>query len=387
VETWSGYLFPFLFCFALFLWLLRGIHLNLLRTREVKNSISTWSIKNAVDQLPSGLMFYESDGVIVLINVQMQRLMQQLIGRVARNAKQFYAALIQGNCQPGCRKVELEGQIVYLMSDDSAWMFHQSDLLHRRKRYVQLTATDVTHRWVLTQELNQKNVQLQQRSEELKHIIDNAHDLSLTQELQKTKTRIHDVLGARLAIILRMLRTDEPIVSEDLSTLAEGILDALKSARDLPSPADKLNQLSETFSSIGVTLDITGDLPNVLLEGEVCSENKQRELDRYASLLVDIMREGITNAVRHGFATQIYVKLWHDQEGYHMKISDNGHPLSSYYKEGGGIGGMRQKLSDYGGKLTIDNTQGFVLIASLPDLEIIKGMSLDTKQRIADKTE
>ena len=33
--------------------------------------------------------------------------------------------------------------------------------------------------------------------------------------------------------------------------------------------------------------------------------------------------------------TQIYVKLWHDQEGYHMKISDNGHPLSSYYKEGG----------------------------------------------------
>ena len=48
---------------------------------------------------------------------------------------------------------------------------------------------------------------------------------------------------------------------------------------------------------------------------------------------------------------------------------------------------MRQKLSDYGGKLTIDNTQGFVLIASLPDLEIIKGMSLDTKQRIADKTE
>ena len=158
----------------------------------------------------------------------MQRLMQQLIGRVARNAKQFYAALIQGNCQPGCRKVELEGQIVYLMSDDSAWMFHQSDLLHRRKRYVQLTATDVTHRWVLTQELNQKNVQLQQRSEELKHIIDNAHDLSLTQELQKTKTRIHDVLGARLQLFCVCCALMNRLSVRIYLLLAEGILDALR---------------------------------------------------------------------------------------------------------------------------------------------------------------
>ncbi|HHX36943.1 MAG TPA: hypothetical protein GX717_03065 [Clostridiaceae bacterium] len=366
-EFVMGDWFPFLFCLTLLFWLVRGIHINLLRITEIRNSISTWSIKNAIDKLPSGLMFYETNGGIVLVNIQMQRLMEQLIGRVARDGKRFVATLANEQCRPDCRKANLAGQIVYLLPDESVWMFYQNDLQYRRKHYYQLAAVNVTQRWQLTQELHQKNNQLLQHSKKLKETIDNIYNFCREQEIQKTKMRAHDILGARLAIFLRMLRSETPIKRESLEDLTADILMDMKKARVDPIPQEQLDQLRDAFKKIGVEVFYSEAIPGEGLPPDQAGE-----------IFVDIVLEGVTNAVRHGFANEVYVQFEKDATHYRMQITDNGQPVSHEFQEGGGIGGMRKKLADYDGKLEITNIPHFKVVATLPKAMLPKHkMGLD----------
>ena len=82
-------------------------------------SISSLSIKDAVDSLHTGVLFCKPDGYIVLVNIQMQKLMTVLTGRIHRNSRNFYELLLLGNLLPGCQNTEHEGQIVCLLPDET----------------------------------------------------------------------------------------------------------------------------------------------------------------------------------------------------------------------------------------------------------------------------
>jgi signal transduction histidine kinase len=83
-------------------------------------------------------------------------------------------------------------------------------------------------------------------------------------------------------------------------------------------------------------------------------------------LLVEIIREAVTNAVRHGFATQVHIEVESLMDCYHMKITDNGYPVSDNISEGGGLSSIRKKLEFYGGTLTITTYPGFALSVEVP---------------------
>jgi signal transduction histidine kinase len=83
-------------------------------------------------------------------------------------------------------------------------------------------------------------------------------------------------------------------------------------------------------------------------------------------LFVDIIREGVTNAVRHGYATQISVEIDNSDGACRLAITDNGHPISETITEGGGLSGMRKKLEPYGGALNVTPHPRFSLMVDLP---------------------
>ncbi|MGD9560008.1 MAG: hypothetical protein AB7V55_05315, partial [Oscillospiraceae bacterium] len=57
VETMSGSAFAVLYLAAVFFWLLRSVHICILRAREIRTNLSVLSIKNAIDTLHSGVLF------------------------------------------------------------------------------------------------------------------------------------------------------------------------------------------------------------------------------------------------------------------------------------------------------------------------------------------
>jgi len=345
-RAWAwGYVAVLLFLLG------RGAAVCLRRYRELCTGISALSIKNAIDSLRSGILFCEPDGFTLLSNAKMQWLMTEITGKVQRDGNHFYGLLEAGDWKPGCRKAQFEGQIVCLLPGGEAWMFTKTELRVKKKGYIQLTAADITERWELTARLRKQNEQLERRGEELKQTIANLHILSREREMQKAKMRAHDILGQRLTLLLRAVRNG-PAEDALLRALSQGLLEELKANRSAPSPQEELDSLRQSFGSIGVRLLPEGALPR---DGE------------RARLVLDILREGATNAVRHGYATQVRIAMDSTEDGaYCVRISDNGSPPPEHIEEGGGLGGMRKKVEALGGALRVETRPRFALTVDLP---------------------
>ncbi len=356
METVSGSAFPYFFILAVLLLSARGVGVCVLRIRELKTSLSALSIKSAIDSLPTGVLFSEKDGFILLSNERMQGLMISLAGEVLRNGNRFYELLQAGEVAIGCERRELERQIVYLLPDHSAWMFTRTELRIGRKNYYQLTAADITERWLLTEQLQMQEKQIKQSSEELSEAIGGLHILSMERETQRTKMRAHDILGQRLTVLLRAVRSKQALDYDSLRFLADGLFDELKTAEATPSPREELDRLKQIFSSLGVDVEVLGELP---------ADNAR------AMLFTDIAREAVTNAVKHGFAAKVVIRLNGLNDGFRMEISNDGFPASGEIKEGGGLGGMRRRLEPFGGTLQVQTSPRFTLTIELPELPVL----------------
>ena len=354
METLAGKVIPYLFILEMLFLLVRSIRICILRDKELRTSLSALSIKNAIDSLHTGVVFSEPNGFILLANEQMQRLMVILSGKVSRNCNHFYDTLKSADVKAGCKKTELEKQMVYLLPDGSAWMFTRTELLVKRKTFVQLTAADITERWELTADLQQQDERLRQRSEELSETIANLHILSREKEQQMAKMRAHDILGERLALLLRTFSSERALDYDLLQSLSYGLIDELKTIKKEPSPCEQLDNMRQAFGSIGVEIELSGDLPKDIIK---------------AKLFVDIAREAITNAVKHGFATKIHININESASTSSMRISNNGHPPSATIKEGGGLSGMRKKAEPFDGVVSVNAFPRFVVTIDLPVIQ------------------
>ena len=331
---------------ALLCLLARAVWISLRRTREIKTGISALSVKNAIDSLRTGILFSEPDGFVLLSNTQMQRLMTVISGGIQQSGWEFYTLLASGPLQPGCRRAATEGRIVCLLPDNSAWRFKREELRIGRKKYLLLTAADVTKRWEMTTQLQRQNDLLVQKSGELRETIATLHILSRDRETQKAKMRAHDILGQRLTVLLRMVRDEQALDYGLLRSLSRGLLDELVSGA-APSAQDALDGLRQGFGVIGV---------NILVEGTLPGDSER------AQLFVDAIREGATNAVRHGFATEIFVRM----DETRLRIDDNGLPPPGIIMEGEGLGGLRKKTEACGGALRVVTQPRFILELDLP---------------------
>jgi signal transduction histidine kinase len=302
--------FAYAYVFAVLFWLVRGFALTVSRYREIKTHISALSVKSAMDSLHTGIMFCENDGFAVLSNTRMRNLTLEITGEIQRNGREFFSLLSLGEINPGCRLTWFEGNSVCLLPGGKAWMFTTGGLTINGKKYHQLTATDVTEYWKLKTELEPQSEELIKRQKELNAEIENIHILSRERETQNAKMRAHDILGARLTFMLRAVRSNQPLNYALLKTQARELLDELGAEQNKASPKDRLNILKNAFESIGVEIVTEGELPD------------DTETGRFAA---DVIREAVTNAVRHAFATKVNVNFGvYDTGEFKLTVKDNG---------------------------------------------------------------
>ncbi len=354
MERLTGALFAYFYIAAILFWLVRSILICALRGREIRTNLSALSIKNAMDSLNTGVMFCENGGFIVLCNKQMQRLMAVITGEILRNGEQFFRLLASGELSPACKITGFEGGNACLLPDGSVWLFARAELTVKRKKYSQLTATDITERWKLTAELKSQNEELTRRQEELIETLNNLQTLSRERETQRARMRAHDLLGGRLSLLLRTLHGESAPDYSLLRSLTSGLMEELKAAESAHSPQDDMKILKQTFASVGVGIHFDGELPQDKEKGQ---------------LFIDISKEAVTNAVRHGFATKVYIVMGIAEGHRQMRVTDNGGLPAGEIKEGGGISGMRNRLEAFGGQLRVATKPGFTLTVDLPEDE------------------
>ena len=348
-ERIMGSAYPFLFMAGLLFFLLRSAHICLLRRQELHTQISSVSVKEAIDTLHTGLLFFRPKGEILLCNRQMDELARQLDGHPPQNGKSFQRLLERGPLHSGCVRETLGKQQVFRLPDASVWSISTHELPKGRQNFVLLTADDVTERWDAMELLTRQNRALEKRGQELRHTIEHLQAICEAEEIARSKGRVHDLLGQRISLLLRALRDDQKLDNARLMEFVRS-LPAAFLEEQAPSPARRLELLQETFQGMEVSVEIRGELP----------ENRGVS-DSFAEIAV----ECVTNAVRHGYATRVQFYFFQN-DCWRMTVTDNGIPPAEPIREGGGISGMRRRIGRLGGTVRLYTVPRFRIEISVP---------------------
>ena len=194
----------------------------------------------------------------------------------------------------------------------------------------------------------------------------NAHraaqaELTLAAERDRVARDVHDVLGHSLTVVTvkaelaqRLIETDPARAQEELaqiqalSRVALAEVRATVSGLRVANLADEVAAADAALTDAGITADLPDDLSVV--------DPRHRVLTAW------VLREAVTNVVRHSGATRCSVKLGPGL----LSVTDNGGGAQGR-REGNGLRGIRERVAAAGGTITLSPapTGGTVLEVSL----------------------
>lgn len=327
----------------------------LLREKRVADrEITPDSIREALDNLPSGICFSGTNGIPLLTNRRMYGLAEALSGHRFRNAEELWQELAEFDARHGIECVQSGDSPVFRLPDDSVWRFTRAELAIDAKRYIQTTATDVTELYTLSEELGESNAALHEQQKRLKTLLAQIVQIKREEEILASKVKLHDELGRCVLAGSRFLLQEgigegiKPVLTlwhETVEKLEVSLTDTDERADD------PLRQLTDAAAALGCAIEFEGGLPK---SGDT------------AYLLLSAAREAVTNAVRHAGADRVTVRLTEEDGMLAAKITDNGRKHPDSITEGGGLQNLRRRVERAGGAMAILCEDGVQLHLRLP---------------------
>lgn len=175
--------------------------------------------------------------------------------------------------------------------------------------------------------------------------------LSKTAERERIARDVHDLLGHSLSMIVlkaqlagKLLGKDAEAARREIRELEQEARNALMETRQAirdwrqASFQDQLAQSKEMLARAGLGM-----------EAHILAEVGPSQLEAALSL---ILREAVTNIVRHARASNCSVVLSRNEELV-LEIADDGIGISAV--EGSGMAGMRARAESLGGKMTVQS--------------------------------
>lgn len=318
--------------------------------RQLKKEISAYSVKKAIDALASGVMFCADDGSVLLMNRRMRAVMRAFTGRLRRNGAAFWRALETGECRAQRLPHEKRGEFLYRTAQGTVLLFADVPVRTGRRRCRQITVSDVTEYWTATQELERRQQRLREDSERLHAMLLCVQSVCRGEETLRMKSRFHDVLGQRIALLARTLR-DGMLPPQSFFDELGAVLDGGAMDREYPTGKERLLRLREAMADIGVTVEISGELP-----ADAAA----------ARLFCDLMTEGTTNAVRHGLAGTVWVRMCREDGFDVIRVTNDGAPASADFALRGGLSTLKKRTQALGGTFRAAAGEKFTVEARLP---------------------
>ncbi|ERT56505.1 ATP-binding protein [Megasphaera vaginalis (ex Srinivasan et al. 2021)] len=310
------------------------------------DSLSAYSIQQAIDSMPMGIMLATIDGKGLLINEAMFYLMRMLFNQHFRNAHELWRRLLGFAGSYGITKEYYGDKILFRFPDGKSKLFSRTVLHWGKEQAIQITAIDVTLLDSLNQTLEVQNDLFEQNSHALRNSLKNLEKVQQGRAYTEVASNIHDLMGQRITIFQQFLKNRRLSDYQSIIPLVGSVMTDLR--REITISAKQLlKQLLQTYCGIGIHIAIDGQLP---------------QDERYAGIFVRTMREAFTNAVLHGKATAITVQLEESEEMYRIVIADNGEGCAAIVP-GQGLRSIRQAVEGAGGTLRLEGQPHFMLVA------------------------
>jgi signal transduction histidine kinase len=206
-----------------------------------------------------------------------------------------------------------------------------------------------------------------------KKIFQLQHDTALETRKLLSK-EIHDSTGYVFINLIMMLQAASAVFRKDAGKAQKlvdeardyaerGINEIRHQLREIRSYTTSRVSLQNEFfdlvqsfrkaTMVNVTIDYGGWPPAF-----------SRDVD---SFFISFLQESLTNALKHGHATEISVLCWNSASHFGMSVADNGTGAETPIKFGIGITALEDVISKMQGTIIINNEgPGFTISASIP---------------------
>lgn len=297
--------------------------------RWSKTHISASSLKEGMDDLPSGLCWYYEDGTIALRNRVMERLCLQVTGHSLHDGSILAEELM--------RRMD-ENNVMTL--PDSAWSISISTVEDKKSILHEICAYDITKEYETTRSLEKKKKEAEDANENLTRYSREIAQMITAGEILAAKVRIHDELGQGLLLTRKyLLRGGNEEDKEKLLYVLRKNNTLLESSRK-ESDRTYLEMILEAAGDMGVEISIDGKMP----------ANRS-----VSDVITTAIHENLTNTIRHAQGDRMWLKLTDDGEGLTAVFTNNGNPPRGPIEERGGLAMLRALVEAAGGKMVIDH--------------------------------
>ncbi|MDO5145725.1 MAG: sensor histidine kinase [Eubacteriales bacterium] len=216
------------------------------------------------------------------------------------------------------------------------------------------------------------NQQLQKANEQLHSFAQEKEQMGETRERNRLAREIHDTLGHILTGIsvgveaaAVLVEVSPEAAKQQLDVIADmarkGLNDVRRSVRKLKP--DALERLSFEHAIQQMVEEMSRGT-NTKIYFVSYTDGMEFGADIEETLYRSI-QESTTNAIRHGKATEIWVRMSEKNGELILMISDNGRGCDKV-EEGFGLRHMRERVELAGGTLYWEGTFGFTVIVRLP---------------------
>ncbi len=206
-------------------------------------------------------------------------------------------------------------------------------------------------------ERNRMNRKLRKANEEIEH-------LATVAERERIARDLHDVLGHTLSVITlkselagKLIDRDPQRAGKEIREVEEISRQALSEVRDAIR-GYRSKGLAAELAQAKSTLETAG----VAVQCDAAATIKIPAMQE--SVLSLVVREAVTNVVRHAQAHTCSLRLDQQNGSCLLEIHDDGR--GSFSAEGNGLRGMRERVEMLGGTLNRESSSGTRLTITLP---------------------
>ncbi len=187
--------------------------------------------------------------------------------------------------------------------------------------------------------------------------------LAKVAERERIARDLHDVLGHTLSVVVLKSELAGKVIDRDPERARREIGEVEQIARNALS---EVREAITGYRSEGLVAEIARarkalDAAGVKLE--VTDGSGQIAITEETVLSL-IVREAVTNIVRHAHASHCWLTVESRDEGTSLMVRDDGR--GGIREEGNGLRGMRERAESLGGRLQIESDKGTRLLVEIP---------------------
>ncbi len=318
---------------------------RLIAERKRKRETPSYaSIKQALDNLNSGVCFSDGTGRIILINRAMEWLFSGIIGSRPQMLFELENALATGNA--GIEKIQ-ESPALYRFDDKSVWNIETVDMnCNGLEGFKQTSAQEVTDIFNATRLIEQENIKLKETNEKMQLMLEHLADRIREEETLNLKTRIHNDIGSSLIEITKIIEGKTEGDMDRQLDLLQRAVSFFSNNYKTDRPAESLEKTVLKAEQMGVKLVINGT--------ELLDESA-------VSLACTATDECVRNAINHAGATAVFAEISESNEGIILDFTNNGNAPRGEIREGGGLSSLRHRIEETGGRMSIKSKPEFRL--------------------------